>query len=77
MLPAWRAAAGRARRVRVWSAGCASGEEPFSIAMSLAWHLPGWQVENEHHLHRTYTFPDFRTALDFVNRVGSIVGADR
>jgi 4a-hydroxytetrahydrobiopterin dehydratase len=34
--------------------------------------VPGWQVENEHHLHRTYTFPDFRTALDFVNRVGEI-----
>jgi 4a-hydroxytetrahydrobiopterin dehydratase len=32
----------------------------------------GWQVVNEHHLAKTYTFPDFRTALDFVNRIGAI-----
>ena len=32
----------------------------------------GWDVVEGHHLHRKYTFPDFRTALDFVNRVGAI-----
>ena len=27
---------------------------------------------NEHHLARSYTFPDFRTALAFVNKVGAL-----
>jgi 4a-hydroxytetrahydrobiopterin dehydratase len=34
--------------------------------------LPSWQVVIDHHLHRDYTFPDFKTALEFVNRVGEI-----
>jgi len=32
----------------------------------------GWNVVNGHHLYRKYTFPDFLTALAFVNRAGSI-----
>ncbi|HTS28923.1 MAG TPA: 4a-hydroxytetrahydrobiopterin dehydratase [Bryobacteraceae bacterium] len=34
--------------------------------------VAGWQVVDEHHLAKTYTFPDFRTALEFVNRAGDI-----
>lgn len=34
--------------------------------------LPGWEVVNEHHLHRRYDFPDFRQALAFVNKVGEL-----
>jgi 4a-hydroxytetrahydrobiopterin dehydratase len=31
-----------------------------------------WSVVDEHHLVRTYKFPDFKTALAFVNRVGAL-----
>jgi 4a-hydroxytetrahydrobiopterin dehydratase len=32
----------------------------------------GWQVVNEHHLFKSFPFPDFRTALQFVDRVGAL-----
>ena len=31
-----------------------------------------WDVVNEHHLARAYKFPDFKSALAFVNRVGEL-----
>ena len=31
-----------------------------------------WKVVDEHHLNRSYAFPDFKQALDFVNRVGAV-----
>ena len=34
--------------------------------------IPQWTVVNEHHLTRAFAFPDFKQALDFVNRVGAI-----
>jgi 4a-hydroxytetrahydrobiopterin dehydratase len=34
--------------------------------------VPSWTVTDEHHIHREFKFPDFKQALDFVNRVGAI-----
>ena len=31
-----------------------------------------WTVVNEHHLNRLYKFPDFKSALAFVNKVGDL-----
>jgi 4a-hydroxytetrahydrobiopterin dehydratase len=38
----------------------------------LSHQLPNWNVISEHHISRTFKFPDFRRALDFVNRVGEL-----
>ena len=34
-----------------------------------------WQVINEHHLEKEFSFPDFRQALNFTNLVGAIAEA--
>jgi 4a-hydroxytetrahydrobiopterin dehydratase len=39
---------------------------------SLYSQLDGWNLINEHHLEKEYTFKDFRGALDFVNRLGEV-----
>src|SRR4051812_3447119 len=32
----------------------------------------GWSIIDEHHLEKSYSFPDFKTALAFTNKVAEI-----
>ena len=35
-------------------------------------HSAHWRVIDEHHIMRAFAFPDFKQALEFVNRVGNL-----
>jgi 4a-hydroxytetrahydrobiopterin dehydratase len=53
---------------------CRGGTPPLKGEQlhSYSHQLPNWHVVDEHHITRTFTFPDFQKALDFVNRVGAV-----
>lgn len=53
---------------------CRGGVPPLQgkELQSYAAQLPGWTLVAEHHVEKSFTFPDFRTALEFVNRAGEI-----
>ncbi|MFP6565377.1 MAG: 4a-hydroxytetrahydrobiopterin dehydratase [Myxococcota bacterium] len=52
---------------------CRGGVPPLTAEQiaPLAAQTPGWKVVDDHHIVREYGFPDFATALAFVNGVGA------
>ena len=53
---------------------CRGGVPPLNGAelAALAAQVRGWEVVGEHHIKKSFKFPDFRKALDFTNRVGEL-----
>lgn len=53
---------------------CKGGVPPLTDAQiqPLLAELSGWRTVNNHHLQKDYTFPDFKQALEFVNRAGAV-----
>ena len=53
---------------------CRGGVPPLtgSALQALGAQVPGWKIVNEHHLEKTFTFPDFAQALGYVNKVGAM-----
>jgi 4a-hydroxytetrahydrobiopterin dehydratase len=54
------------------------GEKPIAgeEADRLLRQLDGWTLSEGKELSKEYTFPDFRQALDFVNRLGEIAESE-
>ena len=57
---------------------CKGGTPPLKgeALKPYAAQVPDWTVAREHQLERVFKFPDFRTALAFVNHVGGIAEAE-
>jgi 4a-hydroxytetrahydrobiopterin dehydratase len=57
---------------------CKGGVPPLKgeALANLSAQIPDWNVIDGHHLTRTFAFPDFKTALAFVNRAGAVAEAE-
>lgn len=53
---------------------CRGGVPPLTAAQRkpLLAQLDGWSVVKGHHLQKDWSFPDFASALAFVNRAGAV-----
>ncbi len=58
---------------------CEGGIDPFNTEQAAPYLavVPGWEMSADGtSIHREYTFPDFKKALDFVNGVGAIAESE-
>lgn len=53
---------------------CRGGVPPLKGAelVALLGQVDGWNVVQEHHITKSFKFPNFRQALEFVDRVGEL-----
>jgi|SRR5579862_5550140 len=53
---------------------CRGGVPPLTGAelLPFAAQLPLWHTVEEHHISRTFLFPDFKSGLEFVNRCAEL-----
>lgn len=53
---------------------CRGGVPPLPAdeSRALLAQLDGWELVENHHLRKAYKFPDFKSALAFVNRLGAL-----
>ena len=57
---------------------CEGGIKPLdgkAVEIQLA-QIQNWEVVDGHHLRKVWKYPDFRSALAFVNRVGEVAEAE-
>jgi 4a-hydroxytetrahydrobiopterin dehydratase len=57
---------------------CRGGIQPLTGEQLLPYaeQLPDWKIIEEHLIAKTFLFPDFKQALDFVDRVGAVAEAE-
>jgi 4a-hydroxytetrahydrobiopterin dehydratase len=53
---------------------CRGGVPPLTAEQirPLQTQVENWTVVKDHHLEREFQFPDFKTALEFVDKVGAV-----
>lgn len=53
---------------------CRGGVPPLQgdALRNLQAQVPDWRVIDEHHLEKSFLFPDFQRGLEFVNRIGEL-----
>jgi len=58
---------------------CQGGVPPLAGEALLSLHKElgqDWKLVDEHHIEKDYEFEDFKSALDFVNKVGDLAEAE-
>lgn len=52
------------------------GEELEKLTTQLDEEAPGWELHDAKHLQKNFKFPDFKSALEFVNKISAIAEAE-